>query len=317
MSIDNKFLIKKVTQRDSFIACFCVTTRMPFLYCDPVSYADQVWIFSDEEGLKAFVERFAGKKLALQGAMIRKDQFTGFFGSLLHIGVTEIVFTENGASVPIPIDQFVVFKDMSRIPEALRPLENPQLMLTGIYLMQEVTRKVPQEEKEDLNELNEEFLVNLARSRFLIPVQVKSGPGTVAEKMQKKQFAFLNLTMKNGDVYRPVFADNMEFQKFRQQKQEIQAITMPFAGLKPGLPKDAKGYLLNPNGCQIVLQMPLIDQVLKAFPEDVKKGTAQALKLAQSLAGPQVRKTASQPAAQSKVTKMPEKMPEKNTGEDT
>ena len=91
MSIDNKFLIKKVTQRESFIACFCRATRMPFLYCDPVTYADQVWIFADENGLKEFAGRFAGKKIALQGTVIRKPQFAGFFGSLLHIGVTEIV----------------------------------------------------------------------------------------------------------------------------------------------------------------------------------------------------------------------------------
>ena len=310
MSIDNQFLIKKVTQRDSFIACFCASTRMPFLFCDPVSYADQAWVFADEAGLKEFVERFSAKKIPLQGVMIRKDQFTGFFGSLLHIGVTEIVFTENGASVPIPIEQFVRLKDMSSVPEALRPLENPQLMLTGIYLMQEVTRKVPNEEKEDLNDLNEEFLVNLARARFLIPVQVKDGPENPGEKMQKKQFGFINITLKNGDVYRPIFADNMEFQKFRQQKKYVQAITMPFAGLKQGLPAEAKGYLLNPNGCQIVLQRPLIDQVLANFPDDVKKGTSEAMKLAQSLAGPQVRKgakAAPSASAHSKVMKMPEK----------
>lgn len=307
MSIDNKFLIKKVTQRDSFIACFCAATRMPFLFCDPVSYADQAWIFADESGLKEFAERFAAKKIPLQGALIRKNQFTGFFGSLLHIGVTEIVFSQNGASVPIPIEQFVAFKDMSGIPEALRPLENPQLMLTGIYLMQEVTRKVPQEEKEDLNDLNEEFLVNLARSRFLIPVQLKKGPGTAAEKMQKQQFSFLNLNMKNGDMYRPIFADNMEFQKFRQQNQEIQVITLPFAALKSSLPKEAKGYLLNPSGCQIVIQRQLIDQVLKNFPEDVKKGSAEAMRLAQTLAGPQVRNAAKPAPVHGKVMKMPKK----------
>ena len=309
MSIDNKFLIKKVTQRDSFIACFCAASRMPFLYCDPVTYADQVWIFSDEDGLKEFAGRFAGKKILLQGALIKKAQFTGFFGSLLHIGVTEIVFTENGASVPIPIDQFVMFKDMSAIPEALRPLENPQLMLTGIYMMQEITRKVPMEEKEDLNDLQEEFLVNLARSRFLVPVQVKAGPGTIAEKLQKKQFAFVELTMKNKDRYRPIFADNMEFQKFAQNKKDIQVISIPFAGLKPALPKSAKGYILNPNGCQIVLQIPLLDQVLNAFPDAVKQGSEEAMKVAKSLAGPQVRKPAVAPAASNskKVVKMPDK----------
>lgn len=306
MSIDNQFLIKKVTNRDSFIACFCAATRMPFLYCDPVSYADQVWIFADEGGLKEFAGRFAAKKIPLQGAQIKKAQFTGFFGSLLHIGVTEIVFAENGASVPIPIEQFVRFKDMSNIPEALRPLENPQLMLTSIYLMQEITRKVPTEEKEDLNDLQEEFLVNLARSRFLIPVQVKSGPGSMAEKMQKKQFSFLNLTLKNGEMYRPIFADAMEFDKFRQQKKDLQVITMPFAGLKQALPKNAKGYLLNPAGCQIVLQVPLLDQVLQVFPEDVKKGSENAMKLAQSLAGPQVRKKESASPERSKIMKMPQ-----------
>ena len=123
MSIDNKFLLKKVLQRDSFIACFCASTRMPFLFCDPVSFADQAWIFADEAGLKEFAERFSARKIPLQGAMIRKDQFVGFFGSLLHAGVTEVVFTENGASAPIPIEQFVTLKDMSGVPEALRPLD--------------------------------------------------------------------------------------------------------------------------------------------------------------------------------------------------
>lgn len=311
MSIDNKFLLKKVLQRDSFIACFCASTRMPFLFCDPVSFADQAWIFADEAGLKEFAERFSARKIPLQGAMIRKDQFVGFFGSLLHAGVTEVVFTENGASAPIPIEQFVTLKDMSGVPEALRPLENPQLLLTSIYLMQEVTRKVPLEEKEDLNDLQEEFLVNLARSRFLLPVQLKKGPGTAAEKMQKQQFSFLNLTMKNGDVYRPLFADNMEFQKFRQKKQDLQVVTLPFAGLKAGLPKDAKGYLLNPNGCQVVLQRPLIDIVLKNFPDAVKTGAQDAIRLAGSLAGPQVRKAAKQPqtdekGTHNKVMQMPE-----------
>lgn len=297
MAIDNQFLIKKVIQRDSFIACFCTATRMPFVFCDPVSYADQVWIFSDEEGLKEFVQRFAGKKIMMQGTVIRKPQFTGFFGSLLHMGVTEIVFTENGASVQIPIEQFVALKDMSAVPEALRPLENQQLMLTGLYMMQELTRQVPQEEKEDLNDLHEEFLVNLARSRFLIPIQLQPGPGSAAEKIQKKQFGFMSVTTKTQDRYGLLFSDTTEFEKFRmQQKKDIRVISLPFAGLKPSLEKGMKGYLMNPAGCQIVLQIPLLDQVLKAFPDAVKKGSEEAMKVARSLAGPQVRKAAG-PAA--------------------
>ncbi len=314
MSIDNQFLIKRVLQRDQFTACFCTNTRMPFLYCDPVSFADQAWIFADEDGVKEFIERFAGKKLALQGVVIKKGQFTGFFGSLLKIGVTEVVFTENGASVSIPIEQFVQHKDMTNIPEAFRPLENPQLQLTGLYLMQEVHRKVPMEEKEDYAELNEEFLVNLARSRFMVPVALKKGPGSVVEKLQKKEYGFLNVTMKNGDVYRPIFGDSMEFQKFRQNKAEIQAFAIPFASLKPALPKEMKGYILNPSGCQIILQNQLIDLVLQNFPEDVKKGSDEAARLQQSLAGPQVQKKAPSAPSNGKVTRMPKKEDKENSG---
>ncbi len=323
MSIDNQFLIKKVMQKEQLIACICPKTRMPFVYCDPVSYADQVWIFADEEGLKEFVERFAAKKLPLQGVAIKKTQFNGFLGSLLHIGITEVVYTENHASVAIPIEQFVRHKDMSDIPEALRPLENPQLQLTGLYLMQEVHRSVPAEEKEDLADLNEEFMVNLARSRYMMPVQLQNGPGSAVEKLQKRQFAFMNLTLKNGDMFRPIFSDSMEFQRFRQNKKEIQALTLPFASLKSSFQDNMKGYLLNPNGCQIVLNRQLIDQVLKNFPDAVKQGNDEAMRLSQSLAGPQMRGKAAEnnPASPSgskegnpsvnlskgKITKMPEK----------
>ncbi len=314
MSIDNQFLIKKVMQKEQFIACICPLTRMPFLYCDPVSYADQAWIFADEDGLKEFVARFAAKKLPLSGGIIKKTQFNGFFGSLLHIGVTEVVFTENGASVPIPLEQFVRHKDMADVPEALRPLENPQLQLTGIYLMQEVHSKVPIEEKEDLADLNEEFMVNLARSRYMMPVKLQEGSGSAVEKLQKRQFAFMNITMKNGDTFRPIFSDSMEFQRFRQNNKEIQALTLPFAGLKSSLQETMKGYLLNPSGCQIVMTRQLIEQVLKAFPEDVQKGNEEAKKISQSLAGPQLRKKAASSenkgTSDTKITKMPEKKKE-------
>ena len=66
MAIDNHFLQKKVLQKDRLIAAFCAGTNMPFVYCDPVSFEDQVWIFSDEEGFKEFAQRFAGKKIELR-----------------------------------------------------------------------------------------------------------------------------------------------------------------------------------------------------------------------------------------------------------
>ncbi len=310
MSIDNRFLVKKVLQMDQLVVAFCGFTRMPFVYCDPVSYADQVWVFSDEAGLKEFAGRFTAKKIAMQGVIVKKAAYTGFFGSLLPIGVTEVVFTENGASASIPLEQFVVHRDMSNVPPALRPLENPQLQLTGLYLMQEIRRPVPNDEKENIADLNDEFLVNLARARFLMPVQIKPGAASSGDKKAKNQISFINLTLKNGDVYRPLFADTMEFNKFRQQKKDIQVLTIPFAGLKSALQKDTKGFLLDPNGCQIVMTPQLIDQVLQNYPESVKEGEDEAKKILASQAGPLMqKKPKNAPTSQSKITKMPDKGP--------
>ena len=309
MAIDNHFLLKKVIQKDQLIAAFCGSTNMPFVFCDPVSFEDQVWIFADEDGFKEFAQRFSGKKIPMRGVAIGKKNYSAFFGSLLPIGITEVVFTENGASAAIPLDQFVKKQDMSNVPEFRRPLENPALQLTGLYLMQEARRQVPNEEKDDFQSLNEEFLVNLARSRFMMPIEVKGGAGNVEQKIRSGQIGFVNLNMKNGDTYRPIFSDSFEFNKFKQKKN-FQALTIPFAGLKQAMPKNVKGFILNPSGCSIVINMQLIDQVLKVFPEEVQKGAEETRKIMQAQVETNkgsVKAPVKAPLASghSKITKMP------------
>ena len=319
MAIDNHFMQKKVLQKDQLIAAFCASTNMPYVICDPVSFEDQVWIFSDEDGFREFAERFAAKKLPLRGLAIKKNNYPAFFSSLIPIGITEVVFTENGANAKIPLDQFVKKQDMSNVPILRRPLENPSLQLTGIYLMQEVKRQVPNEEKEDLPSLNEEFLINLARSRFLMPIEVKKGPGTPEERIRKGQVGFVNINTKNGDSFRPIFSDTFEFNKFKQKK-DFQAVTLPFAGLKQAMPKDVKGFIMNPVGCSVVITSQLIEQVLKNFPEEVQKGAEETRKLVEAQAAAAkapVKAPVSAPVkapvraplanGHSKITKMPEK----------
>ncbi len=313
MAIDNHFLLKKIIQKDQLIAAFCAFTNMPFVYCDPVSFEDQVWIFADSDGFREFADRFAGRKIILREVTIKKNAYTAFFASLLPLGITEVVFTENGANAAIPLDQFVKRQDMSSIPLFRRPLENPSLQLTSLYLMQEARRQVPNEEKEELRGLNEEFLINLARARFMMPIEVKNGPGSAEEKIRKGQIGFVNMNMKNGDSFRPIFGDAFEFNKFKQKKS-FQALTLPFAGLKQAMPKDVKGYILNPLGCSVVITSQLIDQVLKSFPEEVQKGAEETRKIMESqasaAAGPvATKKKAGKPSAPhgSKITQMPKK----------
>ena len=316
MAIDNSFLIKKILSRDHFYAAFCAVTGMPFAVCDPVTFEDQVWIFSDEGQYRNFAERYAGRKIALRCAQVKRNSYLGFLGTLYTLGIGEVVFTENDASAKIPLDQMVKRQDISKIPPAMRPFENPQLQLTGLYLMQEVGRQVPNEEKEDLAQLDEEFTVNLARSRFGIAVELNNGPGTPAEKLQKNAFSVPVINLKNGDRYRPLFTDMVEFNKFRSNagNKPYQMLQVPFAALKAMLPKDVKGYILNPAGFHILLQSATVDRVLARFPDEVKQGAEEFRKAQEKFAGPQVKKMGGKSTQggapslpHSKITRMPEK----------
>ena len=187
--------------------------------------------------------------------------------------------------------------DYSSLPEAARPVENPELQLTGLYFLQEFGRQVPNEEKENLQQLDEEFSVNMVRARYIVGVELKDGPGTVAEKMARRQYSIPILKGKNGDVLQPVFSDMFEFSKFRQKRQ-LNAIAVPFSSLKALLIKDAKGFILNPGGFHAA-----------RFPEEAKKGAEEAKRIAQTAAGVVNHAPDSQGtpagAQHSKVTVMP------------
>ena len=178
----------------------------------------------------------------------------------------------------------------------------------GLYFLQEFGRQVPNEEKENLQQLDEEFSVNMVRARYIVGVELKDGPGTVAEKMARRQYSIPILKGKNGDVLQPVFSDMFEFSKFRQKRQ-LNAIAVPFSSLKALLIKDAKGFILNPGGFHAIMPPALLDALSARFPEEAKKGAEEAKRIAQTAAGVVNHAPDSQGAPagaqHSKVTVMP------------
>ena len=62
--------------------------------------------------------------------------------------------------------------DMSKIEPAKRPLLNPTLELSGIYFMQELRRPVEKDQHGNLRELEEELIVNLKKSEYLVAMNV-------------------------------------------------------------------------------------------------------------------------------------------------
>ena len=178
MAIDNHFMIQKFLSRQKIIVAFCGITNMPLLVCDPDSYNDQVWVFENENLLKKFAAAYIQRKVPIRGAIIPKNAFKNFYTTLFSIGANELVYTAEGSVSKFPLEEVVKRPDYSSLPEAARPVENPELQLTGLYFLQEFGRQVPNEEKENLQQLDEEFSVNMVRARYIVGVELKDGPGT-------------------------------------------------------------------------------------------------------------------------------------------
>lgn len=271
MAIDNSFLIQKVRSRKDMIVLFGAATVMPYIICDPETFNDQVWIFETEEQIKEFAQPYAEKKIPLRGIRFQNEQFLGFFTSLFALGINELVFVgEGGEQTKIALEGLVRKPDYSKLPPAQRPLTNPELQLTGLYFMQELTRGVPNEQKTDLPSLDEEFSVNLARARYMVPIDLSEGEGSPVDKLKNHQYKMPVIRAKNGDTYQPLFTDVYEFEKFTQKKK-MNAIILPFPMLKGLLVKETKGFMLNPNGFHVVMPLQLLEAIEKRFPEEMAK----------------------------------------------
>ncbi len=264
MAIDKSFFIKTIQRKTEFIVAYCGYTNMPFVQCDPDTYNDQAWIFDSEELLQEFAKPFTEKKILLKGIKYLNKDFLGFFSLLYTIGVNELVFVNQAGRQLLELEELVKKPDYSSLPLEKQPVLNPELQLTGLYFMQEASRPVPIEEKSGLQELEEELAANLAKSRYILPVELLPEPESDADKFKQRKYRIPILKNKNGDILQPIFTDMPELSKFNKGNK-FKALVIPFGHLSRLLVKDSKGFVLNPAGFHIAMPKELIEGLLKSF----------------------------------------------------
>ncbi len=264
MTVDKTLLIKSVQKRETMIVAYCGFTGMPLVVCDPETFNDQVWIFETEPLLQEFAKKYTERKVLLRGVQFKNEQFLQFFSSLFTMGVNELVFVNEGSTTSIELEELVRRPDYSNMKPEERPILNPELQLTGMYFMQEASRPVPNEEKKNLKELEEELAANMVKSKYIIGIELNEGPESDTEKLKNKQYKLPILKNKKEDVLQPLFTDPLEFQKFAKGKK-LKALAVPFSELSKILVKDAKGYLLNPGGYHILMPRELLSGLNKRF----------------------------------------------------
>ena len=138
----------------------------------------------------------------------------------------------------VALNELVRRPDASQLPEGKIRVENPELMLTSLYFMQELRRSPKPQVTPELKEMEEEMLAHFRKGTYIMAIQ------------DKNMVPFLKL--KNGDAYQPIFTDIGEFQKFNREKKFHTAV-VPYDKLALIVKDPAKGICINPNGVNIIL----------------------------------------------------------------
>ena len=271
MAIDHGLMIKKLQGLDVFYAAFSQSTRMPYVECDPETFDDQAYLFTEEEAARQWAGEQGEKQIPTAVVKVDKQQMLMFYTSLYLTGVNRLAFHNGAGFVFLPIEQVVTLKQPDGEDQGL-PKSNPTLQLTMIYFLQELRRpgQSPQDRNRRirLQEMEQEMMANLMRSRYIMAVDVSKVEGEFDPKKPGQNIQIPYLKTPDGDMMQPLFSDMWEFQKFgRQRAQGLRLAAMPFKALLGSLIKDAKGYVLNPAGVNLVLLREKLEAMTKQMEQ--------------------------------------------------
>lgn len=234
--------MRKIRTCEKIYAVMSLCTHMPFVYCNPKTYDDEVFIYFDKDEANQGARWILEGKNPIQLAKVDKKNRLAFFTSLLPMGVNA-VSVDKGLSkeTGFQLDQLIRRQETEQMPEGQIRIENPELHLTSLYFAQELRKKADPdgELSEELRELNEELTAHFCRGKYIIAVEEGKG---------------IPLLQKRGEQYQPVFTDIREFQKFNQEKKYGAAV-LEYEKIKEILAPETKGVAVNPFGVNILLKV--------------------------------------------------------------
>lgn len=253
---------EKIPQLKEVYVIYSALTRSPYVSCededykDEINYFDEVIMYTQEADAKEKAKELAAADIPVVVMQVLNDQMLSMFSELYLYGVDGLrIHTEEGTFFYL-LDEIIRRPDVSSLPEEKRPLENPGLQLSMLYFMQEIRRKSADKTSRKLHELEEEMIVNVLRSKFLVPIQE-------TEKDGKKAAELLMVKMNDESVMVPVFSDGAVFSRYAGER-DVKAIVMTFDKLNEiKLPENATGFIINPNTVGVPIRKEYMDKLMQ------------------------------------------------------
>lgn len=238
--IDKKKFLNQLKNGKELYVLMSACTKCPYVYCDPETYDDEVFLLFDVEEAKGEVQRLRTEGVPVMAAKLEQQQYLMFYTSLYTLGVNAIMAIQGDERLLLQLSE-VVTRGEPKKQEGYVWVENPQLQLTALYLMQEMRKGPGKQSAQEMKELQEEVNAHFAKGQYIQPVR-KDGQGIPLLKLPQ------------GDKYQPIFTDILEFERFNRDKS-LRPVVVSAAKIPDVVAAEAAGVVINPLGVNLPMKV--------------------------------------------------------------
>lgn len=246
----SKFFYIQVLERlrtmDEIFVIYSKTDALPYVVCDEKTFDDQIYLYTTQEAADKMAEKLEAEKNPVEVVRYENSQFLKFYLSLYTMGVNAMLINSLQLAIRVQLKELCKAPDYSKFEEEKRPALNPELQLTAMYFIQEVRRPIPNEEKKNLKELEEEIHANLANGRYFTLVRTSKNE----DGEERMEMPLVKAT--KGDSFQPIFTDLNELERFPGY-EDFKIVIFNYEGIKKIIPTQAQGVIVNPHGVRLVL----------------------------------------------------------------
>lgn len=267
MVVDNSFMIHRIHTFKEVFMLYSGFTHRPFIECDDETFNDQVYLFTSAAAAQEFAVPYTQDKILLQAVQIPQEKLDAALKSLYLYSVNAVVVQDEGAPVTVELDKLAEKPDMDKLEKDVIPRANPELQLTGLYFMQELSRPVKRtpEEAKRLQSMEEEMVHNLFHARLIISFDTTDVPGewNPQNKEQQGKVKIPMVQTKDGKFFQPIYTDLTEFKSFNAKTagRRLQIGPTGYDYLEKLLVPKAEGVVINPGGFNLRLNRDQLKQM--------------------------------------------------------
>lgn len=282
-------MVSEIKELKEAYALFSPLTNMPYVECEEETYNDQAFLYAKKEeaeaavaayeqkGIRVTVKELKTVELKMQAASEKQEdkriylnQVRQYLSTLPMMGINAVYYQSAGKKAKsIEVSEILPEGFDKKITD--NPFYQPNLQLTGMYLMQEARRKKEYVDRKQLQEMDEEFSSNLVKGRLVMAVVPPKGKEK-EQQLNLKECKLPYLKHQSGDSFFPVFTDLWEFQKYAQRRKDLRPIQIPFAEISKFWIDGAKAYMINPMGFSLPLAREMVPKIIERFGVPKEEG---------------------------------------------